>query len=176
MNEDRDDRGIHVSAFDMEDDEEEEQKKEEKYNVDIQKIDAHWLQRELGKIFADPNKCIATEKEILSILPIKDLQQCENRLVQVLQYENFEFTKLLLKNRLKILYCTRLGQAQTEEEKAAVLEDMRNTPDAQPVLEELDRASKKRDRERDVTGDLRKEVRQLQLRGARERDADAMDD
>ena len=79
----------------------------------------------------DPNKCIATEKEILSILPIKDLQQCENRrlstcqsfsdltifpfepcqvlmghlnrLVQVLQYENFEFTKLLLKNRLKIL-------------------------------------------------------------------------
>ena len=27
----------------------------------------------------DPNKCIATEKEILSILPIKDLQQCENR-------------------------------------------------------------------------------------------------
>ena len=25
------------------------------------------------------------------------------RLVQVLQYENFEFTKLLLKNRLKIL-------------------------------------------------------------------------
>ena len=183
----------------------------------------------------DPNKCIATEKEILSILPIKDLQQCENRrgrslktlnkkpskllhhrdvpksccenppdlphvlgprldletlakrapvlrLVQVLQYENFEFTKLLLKNRLKILcppfsptlvpgprpvsarafqrscftpgchagsltcrkknvnalsfrYCTRLGQAQTEEDKTAVLEDMRNTPEAQAVLE-----------------------------------------
>lgn len=91
------------------------------------------------ELVQDPNKCIATEKEILSILPIKDLQQCENRfvdscdnvhlmffpheqtleltvhsssfplslvilrLVQVLQYENFEFTKLLLKNRLKIL-------------------------------------------------------------------------
>lgn len=171
---DRDDRGIHVAAIE-EDEEEEEEKKESKYVVDIQKIDAHWLQRELGKIFHDPNKCIATEKEILSILPIRDLQQCENRLVQVLQYENFEFTKLLLKNRLKLLYCTRLGQAQTEEEKAAVLEDMRQTPDAQPVLEELDRASKKRDRERDVTRDLRKEVRQLQLRRAGERDVD-MDD
>jgi len=175
IDDDRDDRGIHVAAIEA-DEEEEQEKKDSKYNVDIQKIDAHWLQRELGKIFHDPNKCIATEKEILSILPIKDLQQCENRLVQVLQYENFEFTKLLLKNRLKILYCTRLGQAQTDEEKAAVLEDMRATPEAIPVLEELDKASKKRDRERDVTRDLRKEVRQLQLRGARERDADAMDD
>ncbi|CAJ1373140.1 unnamed protein product, partial [Effrenium voratum] len=123
----------------------------------------------------DPNKCIATEKEILQILPIKDLQQCENRLVQVLQYENFEFTKLLLKNRLKILYCTRLGQAQTEEARTEVLEDMRNTPEAQAVLEELDKASKKRDRERDINRDLRKEVRQLQLRGAREKER-GMDD
>lgn len=32
-------------------------------------------------------------------------------------------------------YCTRLGQAQTEEDKTAVLEDMRNTPEAQAVLE-----------------------------------------
>jgi len=174
MDDDRD-RGIHVAAFE-DDDEEEEEKKEEKYSVDIQKIDAHWLQRELGKIFNDPNKCIATEKEILSILPIKDLQQCENRLVQVLQYENFEFTKLLLKNRLKILYCTRLGQAQTEDEKEVVLNEMREAPDAQEVLEELDRASKKRDRERDVTKDLRKEVRQLQMRAAGGRDADAIDD
>lgn len=174
MDDDRDDRGIHATLLEA-DDEEEEAKKEDKYNVDIQKIDAHWLQRELGKIFQDPNKCIATEKEILSILPIKDLQQCENRLVQVLQYENFEFTKLLLKNRLKILYCTRLGQAQTEEDKTAVLEDMRNTPDAQAVLEELDKASKKRDRERDINRDLRKEVRQLQLRGAREKER-GMDD
>lgn len=175
MDDDREERGIHVTA--MEEDEEEEQsKKESKYNVDIQKIDAHWLQRELGKIFHDPNKCIATEKEILSILPIKDLQQCENRLVSVLQYENFEFTKLLLKNRLKILYCTRLGQAQTEEEKAAVLDDMRQTPDAIPVLEELEKASKKRDRERDINRDLAKEVRQIKLRGARERDADVDDD
>ncbi|CAK9111165.1 unnamed protein product [Durusdinium trenchii] len=129
----------------------------------------------IGREEEDPNKCIATEKEILSILPIKDLQQCENRLVQVLQYENFEFTKLLLKNRLKILYCTRLGQAQTEEDKTAVLEDMRNTPEAQAVLEELDKASKKRDRERDINRDLRKEVRQLQLRGAREKER-GMDD
>mmetsp|Transcript_57678 Transcript_57678/g.103593 ORF Transcript_57678/g.103593 Transcript_57678/m.103593 type:complete len:2173 (-) Transcript_57678:154-6672(-) len=172
----RDDRGIRVAAFgEDEEDEDEEDNKDQKYKVDIQKIDAHWLQRELGKIFQDPNKCIATEKEILSILPIKDLQQCENRLVQVLQYENFEFTKLLLKNRLKILYCTRLGQAQSEEDKAAVLEDMRATPDAQAVLEELDKASKKRDRERDINSDLRKEVRQLQLRGAK-RDADMDDD
>jgi pre-mRNA-splicing helicase BRR2 len=167
MNEDRDDRGIHVSAFADEDDEEEEEKRESKYVVDIQKIDAHWLQRELGKIFSDPNKCIATEKEILAILPIKDLQQCENRLVQVLQYENFEFTKMLLKNRLKILYCTRLGQAQTEEEKNAVLEDMKATPDAQPVLEELERGTKKTNRERDMTKALQKEVRDLQIRAGR---------
>ena len=39
-------------------------------------------------------------------------------------------------------YCTRLGQAQTEEDKTAVLEDMRNTPDAQAVLEDSENASK----------------------------------
>ena len=39
--------------------------------------------RELSKLFQDPNKCLALEKEILSILPIGDLQQCENKMVQV---------------------------------------------------------------------------------------------
>eukprot|EP00438_Fugacium_kawagutii_P029490 Skav223538 [mRNA] locus=scaffold4327:13740:22354:- [translate_table: standard] len=102
----RDNRGIHATSLEA-NDEEEEAKKEDKYNVDIWDIDADWLQRELAKFFQDPTKCTATEKEILSILPIEGLQQCENRLAQVLQYEISEFTKLLLKNRLKILYCAR---------------------------------------------------------------------
>merc|ERR1712194_178515 len=66
VDDDKDERGIHVAAVE-EEEEEEEEKKESKYVVDIQKIDAHWLQRELGKIFPDPNNCIAMEKEIPSI-------------------------------------------------------------------------------------------------------------
>jgi pre-mRNA-splicing helicase BRR2 len=174
--EDDKERGIHVTAFDEEDEEEQEQAKKNKYEVDITKINAHWLQRELGKLFSDPNKCVATEKEILSILPISDLQQCENKLVQVLQYENFEFTKVLLKNRLKILYCTRLGQAQTPEEKEVVLEDMRQSPEAMAVWEELQRAGTRRDKEKDVTRDLRKEARQLAMQQRGGRDADVEDE
>merc|ERR1719158_1442483 len=104
-------RGIHVKHDET--DEKKQAVAKNKYEVDITKIDAHWLQRELSKILEDPNKCVALEKEILSVLPIGDLQQCENKLVQLLDYGNFEFTKVLLQNRLKVLYCTRLLQAQS---------------------------------------------------------------
>lgn len=131
------------------------------YNVDVSKIDAHWLQRELNAIFPDPNLVVATEKEILSILAIPDIQECENKLIIILKYENFELAKKILKNRLKIFYCIRLGQAQTPAEKDAIREEMKNSPEGQEVLELLDALTSRRNKEKEVTLNVRKEAASL---------------
>ena len=54
-----------------------------KYELEASKVDAYWLQREIGKLVRDSQKVVALEKEILGILPFQHLQECENKLVQV---------------------------------------------------------------------------------------------
>ena len=51
---------------------------------------------------------------------------CENKLVVLLDLDKFEFIKVLMKNRAKIFYCTRIKQAQTDEERVAVEMEMLN--------------------------------------------------
>ncbi|KAL8428509.1 hypothetical protein ACSSS7_007174 [Eimeria intestinalis] len=153
---------------------------ESAYSVDVSKIDPHWLQRELNAVFSDPNQAVATEKEILSILPIPDIQECENKLVLILKYENFELAKKILKNRWKLFYCIRLGQAQTTEEKKSIREEMKDTQEGQEVLELLDALTSRRNKEKEVTLNVRKEAATLaaraQARDASLRAAEAEDD
>ena len=44
----------------------------------------------------------------------------ENKLVQLLDFDKFELIKELLKNRLKIVWCTRLQRAQAEDERTRI--------------------------------------------------------
>ncbi|KAK2195922.1 bifunctional Immunoglobulin E-set/Sec63 domain/P-loop containing nucleoside triphosphate hydrolase/Winged helix-like DNA-binding domain superfamily/C2 domain superfamily/Helicase [Babesia duncani] len=130
----------------------------DKYFLPVSKIDPHWLQRELNTIYGDPNIAVATEKEILSILAISDVQVCENRLVCILKYENFEFAKLVLRNRHKIMYCTKLGQAQNAQEKAAIFEEMERTPEGQMVLEELEAVNLRKSRDQKLAMNVTREA------------------
>ncbi|XP_026190378.1 U5 small nuclear ribonucleoprotein 200 kDa helicase [Cyclospora cayetanensis] len=161
-------------------DDEEVDSAESAYSVDVSKIDPHWLQRELNAVFSDPNQAVATEKEILSSLPIPDIQECENKLVLILKYENFELAKKILKNRWKLFYCIRLGQAQTTEEKEGIREEMKHTQEGQEVLELLDALTSRRNKEKEVTLNVRKEAATLaakaQARDASLRAAEAEDD
>ncbi|CDJ67229.1 LOW QUALITY PROTEIN: hypothetical protein ENH_00032560 [Eimeria necatrix] len=133
-----------------------------------------------NSVFADPNQAVATEKEILSILPIPDIQECENKLVLILKYENFELAKKILKNRWKLFYCIRLGQAQTTEEKEGIREEMKLSQEGQEVLELLDALTSRRNKEKEVTLNVRKEAATLaakaQARDASLRAAEADDD
>ncbi|EKX73191.1 U5 small ribonucleoprotein-specific helicase, putative [Theileria equi strain WA] len=133
----------------------------DKYHLPISRIDSHWLQRELNLIFGDPNVAVATEKEILSAIKIEDVQECENRLVLILKYENFEFAKLVLKNRWKIMYCTRLGQSQTPEEKARIFEEMKKTPEGLQVLQELEVVNLRRSKEQELALNVKREAASL---------------
>lgn len=142
-----------------------------RYDLDITKIDAHWLQRGLGRLpqFKDPSTCVETEKNILDILKIDNLQECENKLVQILQFENFDFAKLLLKNRMRVLYCTMLGQAQDDESKEVVMAEMAEK--APEVVEELERVKGgKRDKEKEHKEAVQKETQKLMEQGKDEKD------
>ncbi|KAK1444244.1 BRR2 [Babesia gibsoni] len=135
----------------------------DRYHLPISKIDPHWLQRELNLIFGDPNIAVATEKEILSALAIPDIQECENKLVLILKYENFDFAKLILRNRWKVMYCTRLGQSQTDAEKEAIFDEMRQSQEGLQVLQELEEVHLRRNKEQELTMNVAREATNLAL-------------
>jgi pre-mRNA-splicing helicase BRR2 len=98
----------------------------DKLDLDVKDIDAHWLQRELGKFYEDANVSQKLAADVLGLITIRDERECENKLVMLLDFDKFEFIKLLLRNRSKIMYCTRLKQAQDDAQRELVEEEMRN--------------------------------------------------
>lgn len=99
---------------------------DDRYEVSIHDIDAHWLQRQLSKYYSDANVSAKLAEDSLKALQIYDERICENKLVSLLDFDKFEFIKLLMKNRSKIYYCTRLTQAQNGKERSAVEDEMMN--------------------------------------------------
>lgn len=101
---------------------------ENRYYLHVAGIDAFWLQRKLSQYFKDPELCVTLADQVLSILRetggIHELGACENRLVLLLDYDKFDLIKLLLENRAKVYYCTKLKQAQTDEERRLLEEEM----------------------------------------------------
>ncbi len=79
---------------------------------------------EISAFESDPNEAQSLSEKVLRVLQGSDTRYTENELVMMLDYEKFDFIKLLLKNRKKIVYCTKLGKAQTEEEKKHIEEEM----------------------------------------------------
>lgn len=86
----------------------------DKYNLEVSQIGPYWIQTELNKHFNDPVLTQKLEQEILKALFASNDIECENKLVALLTHTKFELIKLLLKNRHKIYYCTKLGRAQVK--------------------------------------------------------------
>ena len=63
-----------------------------------------------------------------------DDRDCENKLVLLLGYDQFQFIKVLIKNRWTVLYCTLLAKTEGEEDRAAIEEEMKADPDKAAVL------------------------------------------
>jgi len=103
-------------------------------DLDPNAIDAFWLQRELGKFLEDAHKSQKIAEEVFAALERKGrIGDLENDLVGLLGYKHFDFVKLILNNRPKIVYCTKLGQADpaTREKIEA---EMANNPELAPIL------------------------------------------
>jgi pre-mRNA-splicing helicase BRR2 len=115
-----------------------EEKTADKLTLDPQQIDAYWLQRELSKIFKDPLEAQRVAGKVLGILAKNsDSRECENDLFYALDFSNHDVVKLLLHNRWTIVYCTRLGQAQSDEERKRLEEEMLKEPVYAEVAEKL---------------------------------------
>ncbi|VDO21338.1 unnamed protein product [Brugia timori] len=102
---------------------------ERKGNLHARDIDAHWIQRSLSKFYKDPIVAQQKVNEVLQVLKeASDDRDCENQLVLLLGFDQFEFIKVLRQHRQMILYCTLLKQAQ---------EEMLSRPELHHILAEL---------------------------------------
>ncbi|CAG9106247.1 unnamed protein product [Plutella xylostella] len=118
---------------------EEQSQKRRDTTLHAMDIDAYWLQRRLSRHFSDAMLSQAKSTEVLKALAdAADERDLENRLVLLLGYDCFDVVKTLTKNRYMILYCTRLAQAQSDGERAAIRKEMSQQPHLQKILSVLD--------------------------------------
>jgi pre-mRNA-splicing helicase BRR2 len=82
----------------------------------LQEIDAYWLQRRIGRAYGDtidaPRAQQLAEEVLTTLASPTDSRAVENELVLALGFEQFELIKELLRNRLKVVWCTRLSRTQ----------------------------------------------------------------
>ncbi|KAL3697093.1 hypothetical protein R1sor_011169 [Riccia sorocarpa] len=144
------------------DDEEMEEADE---GLNVQDIDAYWLQRKISQAYGDidPQQSQKLAEDVLKYLAEGDDRDVENRLVMLLDYDKFDLIKLLLRNRLKIVWCTRLARAEDDEAKKKIEEEMNDQgPAMAAILEQLHatRATAK-ERQKNLERSIREEARKL---------------
>lgn len=135
-------------------------------NLNVQDIDAYWLQRKISQAYEqqiDPQQSQKLAEEVLKILAEGDDREVENKLLLHLQFDKFYLIKYLLRNRLKIVWCTRLARAEDQEKKNKIEEEMTMLgPDHAAILEQLHatRATAK-ERQKNLEKSIREEARRL---------------
>ncbi|KVH95384.1 AAA+ ATPase domain-containing protein, partial [Cynara cardunculus var. scolymus] len=134
--------------------------------LNVQDIDAYWLQRKISQAYEqqiDPQQSQKLAEEVLKILEEGDDREVENKLLVHLQFEKFSLIKYLLRNRLKIVWCTRLARAEDQEQRKQIEEQMMGLgPDLAAILEQLHatRATAK-ERQKNLEKSIREEARRL---------------
>ena len=93
--------------------------------VAAHEIDGFWLQRLIAQSLPDPQE--ASEKTTAAMLLLsseQNLRDVENALMELFDYDKFDLVRVLLKNRDKIVWCTKLARSD-ENEKVDVEVAMR---------------------------------------------------
>ncbi|CAK4441295.1 unnamed protein product [Aphanomyces euteiches] len=138
-----------------------EEEKEEG-GLNVHDIDAFWLQRELRKWYKDAEVSKRLSEEVLSTLAEpSELGHCENKLVLLLDYDKFEFIKVLLQNRAKVVYCTRLKQVESDVERQAIENEMQQDPVGRSILQALSQTTSVQDWAGALETTARTEVKNL---------------
>lgn len=129
--------------------------------ISVHDIDAHWLQRQLSKFYTDTTVTAKLADSVLAVLKLTDERVCENKLVVLLDYDKFDFIKVLLQNRAKIYYCTMLKQAQSDEEREALEKEMvlDSESDGAALLDQLKQKASAESWTKDRMGEFRDKVR-----------------
>lgn len=94
---------------------------EDTASIPAYEIDIFWLQRRLSSIFNDAHLLQEKTNEVFSVLASENsLGQVENELVELFDFQHFDVVKLLCSNRERIVYLTKLAQAEGDDEKAEI--------------------------------------------------------
>uniref|UniRef100_A0A5B7AAE8 RNA helicase n=1 Tax=Davidia involucrata TaxID=16924 RepID=A0A5B7AAE8_DAVIN len=147
-------------------DDDDMQEANEGMNLNVQDIDAYWLQRKISQAYEqqiDPQQSQKLAEEVLKILAEGDDREVETKLLVHLQFDKFSLIKYLLRNRLKIVWCTRLARAEDQEKRKKIEEEMMELgPDLAAILEQLHatRATAK-ERQKILEKSIREEARRL---------------
>nr|POE94171.1 dexh-box atp-dependent rna helicase dexh12 [Quercus suber] len=103
--------------------------------VDVLSIGPYWLRiliSEAHDQLVGVTRCIHFAEEVLKILAEGDDREVESKLLVLFQYDNltplyksylFNFVKFLLRNRLKIVWCTLLKEARLDAKKYKKIEE-----------------------------------------------------
>ncbi|XP_028784629.1 DExH-box ATP-dependent RNA helicase DExH12 [Neltuma alba] len=169
-------------------DDDDMQEANEGMSLNVQDIDAYWLQRKISQAFEqqiDPQQCQKLAEEVLKILAEGDDREVETKLLVHLQFDKFSLVKFLLRNRLKIVWCTRLARAEDQDERKKIEEEMMGLgPELASIVEQLHatRATAK-ERQKNLEKSIREEARRLKdeitgdgdigRRGLADRDAES---
>jgi pre-mRNA-splicing helicase BRR2 len=137
--------------------------------VKVSDIDAYWLQRQVSKACgfgpADAEAGAQMAARVLAALDAADDREAENALVALLDFDKFDLIKLLMYNRHRVLWCTRLARAQDEAEAARIEQEMSSVPELQAILRQL-HAQRMTARERQNATELRIREEARRLRSA----------
>ncbi|MCD7464095.1 DExH-box ATP-dependent RNA helicase DExH12 [Datura stramonium] len=147
-------------------DDDETREADEGMALNVQDIDAYWLQRKISQAYEqqiDPQQSQKLAEEVLKILAEGDDREVETKLLVHLQFDKFSLIKFLLRNRLKVVWCTRLARAEDQENRKKIEEEMMELgPDHAAILEQLHatRATAK-ERQKNLEKSIREEARRL---------------
>ncbi|KAF5455565.1 hypothetical protein F2P56_025126 [Juglans regia] len=160
----------------------------ESMSLNALSIGAYWLQGKISEAFEkqiDPQQCQKLAEDVLKILAEGDDREVESKLLVLLQFDKFSLIKFLLRNRLKIVWCTRLARAEDDDQKKKIEEEMMGLgPELAAIVDQLHatRASAK-ERQKNLEKSIREEARRLKdesggdgdrgRRGPVDRDADS---
>ncbi|KAI3882646.1 hypothetical protein MKX03_000086 [Papaver bracteatum] len=136
--------------------------------LNVKDIDAYWLQRKISNAYGeiDPQQRQKLAEDALKVLAESADREVERNLLVLLDFDKFELIKVLLRNRLEIVWCTRLARAIDEEERNKIEEEMMGLgPELASILEQLHatRATAKQ-RQKIVEKNIREEARRLKDR------------
>ena len=113
-------------------------KKQVDLYIDARDVDAHWIQRQLKQLCTDPiqaQQLSVTVYDILSSGQTNDI--IENKLVTLLGFERFNLIKLLLHNRIKLVYCIKLARTADDNERQQIEADMQQSDQLRSILDDL---------------------------------------
>jgi pre-mRNA-splicing helicase BRR2 len=107
--------------------------------VPAAQIDAYWMQRQVSVFCSDASKAQALAERLLVILREEqnDATACENKLVELLEFDQFDFVRLLMHNRYVIVWTTLYRRAKDEKERRQIEEQMEAQEHLLPIIDEL---------------------------------------